>query len=271
MNLKLPKGMSYLILAGLVGLVATFTIHRYITAKTALPKRQMAQVVVADVDIAPGTALSARMLKGANGPQDIVPAKAYRTLRCLEGRVVQVPLSRGEPVLPAKLAPEGTSAGLGGLLDPNKLAVTVRTDDVSGVAGFINPGDRVDVLVDIPSPEAKGEHYSKIILQNLKVLSKGQIWDQTAEKKPQVMTTATLEVTPEEAEVLNLATNQGKIRLALRNQINQGMFYTKGVTTSNLAYARVPKQEEPVKDVASKGYQVEVIKGMGRSLASLSS
>ena len=269
MNIKLPKGIPYLILAGLAGLVATFTIHRYITVKTAMPVQAKDQIVVADMDISPGTALAGRMLKVATWPKDIIPSKSCPSTKVLEGRVVQMPISRGEPILLSKLAPEGTAAGLGGLLDPNKLAVTVRTDDVSGVAGFISPGDRVDVLVDIPAPESKGDHLSKIILQNLKVLSKGQIWDQTAEKKPQVMTTVTLEVTPEEAETLNLATNQGKVRLALRNQTNQGMFYTKGVVTSNLAFSREPKPEAQVKDAGATDQQVEVIKGMGKSLASL--
>ncbi|MDI6854414.1 MAG: Flp pilus assembly protein CpaB [Deltaproteobacteria bacterium] len=267
--MKLPKGIPYLVLAGVAGLIATFTIHRYITMKTAVSVIPHDQVVVADLDIAPGTALSARMVKAAAWPREIIPAKSFRSAKELEGRVVQVPISRGEPVLPNKLAPEGTAAGLGGLLDPNKLAVTVRTDDVSGVAGFINPGDRVDLLVEMSAPEEKGEHFSKIILQNLKVLSKGQIWDQTAEKKPQVVTTVTLEVTPEEAEIVNLATNQGKIRLALRNQLNQGLFYTKGVLTSNLAYAKPSQAENAAKVDASKDNKVEVIKGMGKSFASL--
>lgn len=270
MNIKLPKGIPYLVLAGVAGLVATFTIHRYITMKTAVTVKPHEQIVVADLDISPGTALSARMLKTASWPKEIVPPKALRSSKELEGRVAQVPISRGEPVLLSKLAPEGTAAGLGGLLDPNKLAVTLRTDDVTGVAGFINPGDRVDMLVEIAAPDSKGEHLSKIILQNLKVLSKGQIWDQTAEKKPQVMTTVTLEVTPEEAETVNLATNQGKVRLALRNQLNQGLFFTKGVLTSSLAFAQAAKPEAAAaKDAPPKEYQVEVIKGMGKSMASL--
>jgi pilus assembly protein CpaB len=266
--MKLPPGIKYFVLAGIVGLVATFLIHRYITTKTMIPVKPTDSVVVADLDIAPGTALSSRMLQTNQWPRDIVPSKAVRSPKEVEGRVVLVPISRGEPILHSKLAPEGTAAGLGGLLDPNKLAVTVRVDDVSGVAGFINPGDRVDLLVDITAGESK-EHFSKILLQNLKVLSKGQIWDQTTEKKPQVVTTVTLEVTPEEAEIINLATNQGKIRLALRNQINQGTFYTKGVLSSQLAY----KQQAPPAEASSAAprsdVSVEVIKGMQRSAAQL--
>ncbi|MBW1991114.1 MAG: Flp pilus assembly protein CpaB [Deltaproteobacteria bacterium] len=265
--MKLPPGIKYFILAGIVGLVATFLIHRYITSRTAVVKKPTAQVVVADLDISPGTALAARMLRTARWPRDIVPPKAVRSIKQVEGRVAQVPISRGEPILLTKLAPEGTAAGLGGLLDPNKLAVTVRVDDVSGVAGFINPGDRVDLLVDMPAPDSKGEHFSKIILQNLKVLSKGQIWEQTGEKKPQVVNTVTLEVTPEEAEIINLATNQGKIRLALRNQLNQGTFYTKGVLTSQLAYRRPAPAETPSENRPDTS--IEVIKGMQRTAAAL--
>jgi len=266
--MKLPPGIKYFILAGIVGLVATFLIHRYITTKTAITVKPTCQIVVADLDIAPGTALASRMLKLSTYPTDICPPKTVRSAQEVEGRVVQVPITRGEPILLTKLAPEGTAAGLGGLLDPNKLAVTVRVDDVSGVAGFINPGDRVDLLVEMSAPEAKGEHFSKIILQNLKVLSKGQIWDQTGEKKPQVVTTVTLEVTPEEAEIVNLATNQGKIRLALRNQINRDTFYTKGVMSSQLAYRR-PAPATPEAPAARAEVSIEVIKGMHRSASQL--
>ena len=266
--MKLPPGIKYFILAGVVGLVATFLIHRYITARTTITVKPTEQVVVADVDIAPGTALASRMLKTAAWPKEIVPPKSFRSPKELEGRVAQTLISRGEPIMMTKLAPEGTAAGLGGLLDPNKLAVTVRVDDVSGVAGFINPGDRVDLLVELASTEGKGEHLSKILLQNLKILSKGQVWDQTAEKKPLVVNTVTLEVTPEEAEILNLATFQGKIRLALRNQLNQGQFYTKGVLTSQLAFRKQAAPSAPDKP-AGQEQHVEVIKGMQRSSASL--
>jgi pilus assembly protein CpaB len=266
--MKLPPGIKYFILAGVVGLVATFLIHRYITSKTAVVVKPTDQVVVADLDIAPGTALASRMVKTTTWPRDIVPPKAVRNPKDVEGRVAQFPISRGEPILQNKLAPEGTAAGLGGLLDPNKLAVTLRVDDVSGVAGFINPGDRVDLLVEMTAPEEKGEHFSKIILQNLKVLSKGQIWDQTSEKKPQVVNTVTLELTPEEAEIVNLATNQGKIRLALRNQLNQGQFYTKGVMSSQLAYKR-PSPATPDAPARTSEVSIEVIKGMQRSSAQL--
>jgi pilus assembly protein CpaB len=245
--MKVPTGLKYFALAGLVGLVAVLLVHHYIVTKTTLPVRPTASVVVAEVDIAPGTALAGRLMKVATWPRDIIPSRAAGNLQELEGRVVQVHIDKGEPILLSKLAPEGTAAGLGGLLEPEKLAVTVKTDEVSGVAGFINPGDRVDVLVEMSTPGTSNEHFSKIILQNLKVLSKGQIWEQTGEKKPQVVNTVTMEVTPEEAELLNLASFQGKIRLALRNQLNRAYFATSGVVTSQMAL----KEATPAKVAAA--------------------
>jgi len=263
--MKLPPGLKYFVLAGVVGLVAVFLAHSYITSKVQkLPVAATGSVVVAETDIAPGTALNGRLLRVASWPRDIIPSRAASSLSELEGRVAQTAITKGEPILHSKLAPEGTAAGLGGLLDPNCLAVTVKTDEVSGVAGFINPGDRIDVLVEMPSAGGGSEHISKIILQNLKVLSKGQVWDQTADKKPQVVPTVTLEVTPEQAEMLNLASFQGRIRLALRNQLNKASFATSGVASSQLCYkapAPAPSPENPAPP-AKKEKVVQVIKGM---------
>jgi pilus assembly protein CpaB len=261
--MKLPPGSKYLILAGVVAVAAVFLVNRYITTYTAPQKIPTAQLVVAEVDIPAGTALSGRMLKVATWPSEIIPPKAATDIAQLEGRVAQMSIAKGEPVIISKLAPEGTAAGLGGLLEPSSLAVTVKTDEVSGVAGFVNPGDRIDVLAEVLTP-GSNEHYSKIILQNLKVLGKGQVWDQTADKKPQVVPTVTLQVTPEQAELLNLASFQGMIRLALRNQANQATFNTSGVVTSQLVHKVAALAAEPQSSGNGKhqGRTVQVIKGM---------
>lgn len=261
--MKLPPGAKYALIAGAVGLVAVFLVHRYITSSVRVPVTSTGPVVVAEADIAPGTALAGRVLRVATWPRDIIPPRAVSSARELEGRVAQMPIAKGEPILLSKLAPEGTAAGLGGILEPDCLAVTVKTDEVSGVAGFVNPGDRIDVLVEMPVTGSNGEHFSKIILQNLKVLSKGQAWDQAADKKPQVVPTVTLEVTPEQAEMLNLASFQGKIRLALRNQMNKGQFATAGVATSQLAHkAPATPTNGDSNGVKQQARTVQVIKGM---------
>ena len=112
----------------------------------------------------------------------------------------------------------------------------MRVDDVSGVAGFIKPGDHVDVLAELPTQDTK-EFFSKAILQNVVVLTAGHTSEETSDtkdKKPALVTTVTLELSLEQAEILNLASNQGKIRLALRNRLNLASLTTPGVATSDL-------------------------------------
>lgn len=261
--MKLPPGSKYFILAGVLGIAATVLVHGYITTYAAPQKISTAQLIVAEVDVAPGTALSGRMLKVATWPSEIIPPKTATTTRQLEGRVAQMAIAKGEPIILSKLAPEGTAAGLGGLLEPSSLAITVKTDEVSGVAGFVSPGDRIDVLAEVSAPGGNNEHYSKIILQNLKVLGKGQVMDQTADKKPQVVPTVTLEVSPEQAETLNLASFQGRIRLVLRNQANKANYQTNGVVTSQLCNkvaARTPEKSSGKEKEQRR--IVQVIKGM---------
>lgn len=261
-----------MVLAIVLGIIALLAVQRYIVLKTQSRTVRTppvtGPVLIANAEIIPGTALTAKLVKEATWPKELIPPKALQSVSQIEGRVVRVPLSQGEPILTNKLAPEGTAAGLAGLLPNEKLAVTVRTDDVSGVAGFIHAGDRVDVLVTLPVPGSQsGEQFSKIILQNILVLSAGQVWEQTTEEgkgckpgnpqKPRVYSTATLEVTPPQAEILNLGAAQGKIRLALRNSINHLELATSGVFTSGLIQKKARESK------------LEVIKGMTRSHVNL--
>jgi len=264
----MKPGLKYFIFAAVLGLVAVFLVHSYIKGRIGEPRlTATSPVVVAEADIAPGTAVSSGMVRVATYPGNLVPGQAISDPKMVVNRVAVMNIAKGEPVLEYKLAPQGTRAGLGGLLEENKLAVTVKTDEVTGVAGFINPGDRVDVMVEMQEPGEGGEHFSKIILQNLKVLSTGQVWEQSKGKeKPDVVPTVTLEVTPEQAETLNLASLQGRIRLALRNQLNRGYFNTAGVVTSQLANRRPhAPQPEKVGPQRSETHSVKIIKGMNVS------
>jgi pilus assembly protein CpaB len=264
--MKLPPGYKYVAMAGVAGVLAVVLVHNYISKRIANPLKPTAQIMIAEADIPPGTALAGRLVRVATWPQDIIPAKAVTSANQVEGRVAQVSIGKGEPITLTKLAPEGTAAGLGGLLDPNSLAVTVKTDEVSGVAGFVSPGDRIDVLVAMEKAGSNSEQFSKIILQNLKVLSKGQVWDQTADKKPTVVPTVTLEVSPEQAETLNLARSYGKICLALRNQLNLANYTTAGVKSSQLCYAMPPVEKVAMKvsqpQAPKAARAVQVIKGL---------
>ena len=213
--INLPKGISYMAIAVVAGLVAAFGIQRYVARKTYVAPVATGQVVVSTADVSPGNALSGASVKIVAWPKELIPPQAASSLNQVDGRVVQNPIAKGEPVIFSKLAPVGTSAGLSSMLDDNKRALTVRVDDVIGVAGFIHPRDKVDVLADLKVP-GKDENFSKIILQNITILSVGQSWDQKGTGKPAVVNTVTMELTPEQAEILNLASNEGKIRLALK-------------------------------------------------------
>jgi pilus assembly protein CpaB len=260
------KGLHYIVLAVVVGLIAVFSIHRVVGLKSQTAAEPGALVMVADADITSGTALSPRLVKAVDWPQRLVPATAARNPQQVDGRVTIVPLSKGEPILLSKLAPEGTAAGLGGLLQEEMRAFTLRVDDVSGVAGFVRPGNYVDVLATLPVAEGRGEQLSKIILQNVKVLTAGQIWEQNAENKPVSVNTVTLEVTPEQSEILNLASTQGKVRLTLRSRVNKEIRPTPGVLTSALVSGQ--GQAKPVV-VPRQERTVEVIKGLTKTTATL--
>jgi pilus assembly protein CpaB len=269
MQMNLPRGTIFLAAAVVAGLVATFGIHRYVSVKTRVVEAPTRQVFIATADISPGTALSGTTVKAVSWPQAVIPPNCASSMRELENRVVKVPIPQGNPVLFSMLAPEGTAAGLSGILDDGKRALTVKVDEVTGVAGFIHPGDHVDVLMDM-SLKGQSDHFSKTILHDVSVLTTGQIWEQKGDNKPMVVNTVTLELTPEAAEILNLASNNGKIRLALRNRNNKTVAQTAGVTTANLMDGLDSKKESNVAvQPARVDKRVEVIKGLDRSEAKL--
>ena len=260
---NIPKGIIYMGIAVVAGLLATFGIQRYVAHKTYVAPVSTGQVAVATTDLSPGIALAAGSVKLVSWPRELIPPQSASTLQQVEGRVAVTPISNGEPILFSKLAPVGTAAGLSSLLDESKRALTVRVDDVSGVAGFIHPRDKVDILVDMKLQGAN-DSFSKTILQNITVMTIGQTWEQK-ESKPIVVNTVTLEVTPEQAEILNLASTEGKIRLALRGRRNENVVETSGVAASQLLTGVKNEKQQLQKEERT----VEVIKGLERTKTSL--
>ena len=270
--MNIPKWFSYIMVSVVAGLVATVAIHRYVAVKTRIPIMATGKVAVAATNVSPGSQLSAQSVREETFPQSLIPADAAASFREVEGRVVKTSLGKGEPILRTKLAPKGAAAGLSGLLGENKRALTVRVDDVTGVAGFIHPGDRVDVLADLKVPKSD-DNVSKTILQNIPVLTTGQIWEEQkgGDRKPVVVNTVTLELSPAQSEVLTLASNNGKIRLALRNPGNQGEDATPGITVSQLitGHGASLKGSEPPALLPKNTRSVELIKGLDRSQVNL--
>jgi pilus assembly protein CpaB len=204
-------------------------------------------VAVAVSDLFWGTKLTPEHMKLVPLPTGSLPEGHFSTLEDVEGRVLVANLRTNEPILEYKLAPrEVTMGGVAAVTRPEKRAMAVKVDDVIGVAGFINPGNHVDVLVTIDnSPPV-----TKTVLQNVLVLATGPDLDRKGkEEKPSSVKVITLEVTPEDGEKLALAATEGKVVLALRNQLNAEAVMTKGATISTLLNSyRVReevKREEP--------------------------
>jgi pilus assembly protein CpaB len=180
-------------------------------------------------------------------------------------------LAAGEPVLESKLAPKGVIPGLTALLSMDMRAMTVKVDEASGVAGFLNPDNRVDVVVTVDKGDFNKDPISKLVLQNLRVLGTGQRIEKRLGEKPQVVPTVTLELTPEEGERLALAIREGNISLVLRNQQDERVVQTTGARTSTLLgelTRPVTVQEEPEVSPPPALSSVEVIRRLTKETLS---
>jgi pilus assembly protein CpaB len=191
-------------------------------------------VVVAASDLPLGHALKGDDLRVVKFPKGQAPEGTFSTPAELEGRGVISPLVKNEPVIPAKLASKDAGAGLPPIIPEGQRAVSVRVDDVIGVAGYVLPGTRVDVLTTVNPTDQMTDMTTKVILSNVQVLAAGTRIDQDQENKPVQVTVVTLVVSPEQAERLALASTEGKIQLALRNPLDQGNPETPGVKKAML-------------------------------------
>ena len=221
--------------AAVFGLLAAVSVSRYLSNAQAF-SRNMNEVVVAKVDIPLGTILVAEQLTKVQLPAGAVPEGAFNTPDKLAGRVAVVNIAAREPVTDFKLAPEGSAGGLSSVIPEGYRAMTVKVDDVIGVAGFLRPGAMCDVLTVIEQGDAgRRNPISKIVLQNVKVLASGQNIDKPKDQREAEQVKAvTLQVTPDQAEKLALASTEGKLRLVMRNSIDQGDEQTEGVDKNKL-------------------------------------
>ena len=220
------------------------------------------QIAVATADLFWGTTLSAEMIKLVSFPRESLPEGYFSTAERAHGRILITNIKASEPILETKLAPlDVTQGGMAAVTQPEKRAMAVRVDDVVGVAGFIIPGNRVDILVTLRQSPPK----TKTVLQNVVVLATGtQMETQANGTKPQKIRVMTVEVTPEEAEKLALAANEGKVTMALRSYANTQPVLTSGATLSTLLNSYRLQKKRPRKALPtppSPPIQVEVIKG----------
>jgi pilus assembly protein CpaB len=266
-----------LVVAIFFGGIAAYMASGWLKAKSlkanqvALQKVQVIPVVVAAKDLSAGSKLDLDILKVVEWPKDGQIPGSISDTQQVSGRVVRYPLAAGEIVLESKLAPKGTPGGLAGIIQNDKRAVTVKVDEASGVAGFVMPGNRVDILMTMQKNEYKDDPVSQVVLQNILVLGRGQDIDQPkGDEKPKIVPTVTLEVTPEEGERLALAAKEGQITLALRGWSETAAVTTHGVRSSNLLRSEKkpePAFEAPIAPASiPKKIGVEVLRGLEREM-----
>ena len=264
---------------------ASFAVYRVVSS---IPVREVEvaslQAVVAARSIPVGTIVTKDHLKLVPWPARSPVPGSFTAIDAVVNRGAIVEVAENEPITEAKLAPLGSGGGLPPTITEGMRAISVKTNEVVGVAGFVIPGTRVDVLVTVRQGNAQGEPVSRAVVSNAQVLTAGSRFDQEKareEGKPMQATVVTLLVTPEDAERISLAANEGQITLTLRNPLDVAPTLTDGVKMANLLGAPAPpvvtKRIEGRRVVqapppapapaplASKTYTVEAIRAAKRT------
>ena len=220
-----------------IGLGGTFAFGTYQYIQN-IPAREITlptnPVVVAARDLALGAALKREDLRVIAWPADAVPAGAFKDPQEILERGLIQPVTQNEAILPSKLAPTEAGAGLPPVIPEGMRALSVRVNDVIGVAGYVLPGTRVDVIATVSPTQQQTDMTSKVVLTNVLVLAAGTRIEQDPEQKPISVSVVTLLVDPLEAERLTLASTEGKIQLALRHPLDKTAPATPGIRPAAL-------------------------------------
>ncbi len=234
-------------------------------------------VVVAAADLELGAELRADDLRVIQWPANAVPQGIFSNPGDLIGRGLIAPVIQNEPILPMKLAPKEAGVGLPPAIPAGMRAVSVRVNEVIGVAGYVLPGTGVDVVATATPTKNQEDTTSKVVLTNVRVLAAGTKIETTdSSGKPIPVNVVTLLVSPEESERLTLASTEGKIQLALRNPLDQSAPPTPGVRPAVLLGSMARPTPRPVSTTSTKAappppmpetelHSVEIIRGDKRA------
>lgn len=265
------KALIQLTLALILAAAAGFMVFNWMAGQrkavtTSVAAPQLQAIVVAKIDLTRGLSLTQDMLTTAQYPLDIIPAGAFPESEELVGRTLSAYIAAGEPITPVRLAGDSPiGIGVAAMIAPGNRAMAVKGNKVLGLAGFIRPGDRVDVLVTLLTGEQDSDPMTKTVLENIKVLATGTEFETTPDGEPSSVDSYTLEVSPHDSELLALAANQGTLNFALRSELDEETVLTKGadVETTLAAYraVKVPKKRAKI----AKKTKVEIITGAERT------
>ena len=264
---------TVLLVAFVVAAGCGYWVYKAMANRVAETQPRTAPVVVAATDLKLGSVISQSDLSISEmaGP---LPEGAITDPKLVIGRGVVSEMYRGEPVLESRLAAPGAGGGLAATIPPGMRACAIHVDEVVGVAGFVTPGMRVDVLIsgNPPSGDTTQGPRVKTLLQNIEVLSAGTDIQKDGEGKPQTAPVVNLLVTPQQAEQLSLASNQAHIQLVLRNPLDTQVAATTGTAVSNLYGAATPApRAQPVAaphhvvQAQAQPYVVQVFNGSKQS------
>jgi pilus assembly protein CpaB len=261
------------VLALALGFLASVYVYKNLQSKTGSTDAGV-DVIVAAEDLQVGARVDEHDIKVIRIPGADLPPSAPRKRADVLGHGVIVPISKGEFILPNRLAGENAGSGLPSLIPPGMRAVSVRVNEVVSVAGFVTPGTRVDVLLT-GTPGAGGEEQTTTVLQNVAVLASGHTLERTATGEAQNTAVITLLVSPDDAQRLTLASSEGHIQLALRNPLDtrqdevassnsRGLYKGTPIpvtVTAPVAHRSAPKSVTPVAPPPSTGVSIEVYQG----------
>jgi pilus assembly protein CpaB len=230
------------IVAGGVFAFATYNYVQKIPGKTVTIPTTKIAVAGSDLDI--GDEITKDSVRLIEWPSNAAPANGISDPNEVIGRGLVMPMIQNEPFLELKLAPKDAGAGLPPAIPPGLRAVSVKVNEVIGVAGYVLPGTHVDVVATVNPTQNSTDVTSKVILTNVLVLAAGTKIEQgEKDKKPIAVSVVTMLVDPEQAERLTLASTEGKIQLALRNPLDKTTPVTPGIKTKALlgAQATTPR------------------------------
>ena len=277
MNSRVALALA--ISAGMALVVSGIFYQVAVRGRSSAPETvEIGEVVVATRDLGIGAAIEATDLKVQPWPANRIPDGSFQQIDDVISRVTVSQVLVNEPIVDRRLAVPGSGVGLAPKVPEGMRAMAVRVDDVNGVAGFVLPEARVDVLLT-GSPKGRAElgQITRTILSKIRVISAGEHLAPDASGRPQRVPVVTLLLTPRQAEMLTLASSHGRIQLVLRNSMDPEQIETKGVREQELFVVAPPRRAVPIPSPPTQivrlepSPQIELIRGSRRSVQSFDS
>lgn len=265
-----------LVSAVIVGIITSVFVYSRLKRMSFRPASGVVAIVAAAKSLPAGVIIKAKDLKIISWPPGAIQTGMFKHPEDCVGRALVTPVAQGQPIFEASLASKGAGTGLAATIPVGLRAISVPVNDVTAVAGFVLPGTMVDVLLTGQVQQGGVQvGLTRTILEDVRVLAVGRSMEQRPESgRPEAVSVVTLEVTPEQADKLAMASAEGRIQLALRNQVDSQVVSPAPVYRSKLFGVQDETPPRPIvkagatADKKPAGYTVEVIRGNQRAVES---